>query len=279
MKSARDEAIRAFLRSRPRFPARRYRARCRRSASGRTAANVVDFGAEALSRVARAHRQESSVRQRLEATARDNFEAQGRTHEAVLELIGTRCHADLALTLDELARDRFGLAAAVVALEGPERVPAGWRVLVEGQVDLTLGAGEPARLGVVPTALGLFGPAASAVGVVALVRLAIGEPARAGMLAFGAESRRGLLRRHGPRADRLPGSRGRAHGRAMAAGVTTTAAAPSLRRRWRRSSSTWRTSAAPARAPSRPTAPPASPTSPSWSVISAAGWRWPTSAP
>jgi hypothetical protein len=149
---------------------------------------VVDFGQEALSRVARAHHQESTQRQRLEATARDNFEAQGRTHEAVLTLIGTRCHADLALTLDEMARDLFGLSAAVIALEGPERVPAGWRVLVEGQVDLTLGAGEAARLGVVPTALGLFGPAAENVGSVALVRLSIGEPARAGVLAFGAES-------------------------------------------------------------------------------------------
>jgi hypothetical protein len=152
------------------------------------AANVVDFGPEALSRVARAHRAETNVRQRLEATARDNFEAQARTHEAVLELIGARCHADLALKLDELARELFGLSTAVIGLEGPERVPAGWRVLVEGQVDLTLGAGKPARLGVAPTALGLFGPAADSVGSVALVRLTIGDPARTGVLAFGAES-------------------------------------------------------------------------------------------
>jgi hypothetical protein len=185
--SARDEAIRAFLRSRPDFV--RDDAELMDVLGVRPdAANVVDFAAEALSRVARAHRQETSVRQRLEATARDNFEAQAHTHEAVLELIGTRCHADLALKLDDLARDLFGLSAAVIALEGPERVPAGWRVLVEGQVDLTLGAGQPARLGVVPTALGLFGPAATSVGSVALVRLTIGEPARAGVLAFGAES-------------------------------------------------------------------------------------------
>jgi len=61
-------------------------------------------------------------------------------------------------------------------------------VLVEGQVDLTLGDGKPARIGVVPTALGLFGLAAEHVGSVALVRLSIGEPARTGVLAFGAES-------------------------------------------------------------------------------------------
>ena len=184
---ARDAAIRAFLRSRPGFlrddPELMQALGLRPHAD-----NVVEFGAEALSRVARAHHQESTVRQRLEATARDNFEAQERTHEAVLALIGTRCHADLALTLDELARDLFGLSAAVIALEGPERVPAGWRVLVEGQVDLTLGEGAAARHGVAPPALGLFGPAAETVGSVALVRLLIGEPARAGVLAFGAES-------------------------------------------------------------------------------------------
>ena len=184
---ARDAAIRAFLQSHPDFL--RDDSDLMQALGVRPdAANVVDFGPEALSRVARAHREESSQRQRLEATARDNFEAQGRTHEAVLELIGVRCHADLALKLDDLARELFGLSAAVIGLEGPERVPPGWRVLVEGQVDLTLGAGKPARLGVAPTALGLFGPAAKQVGSVALVRLTLGEPARAGVLAFGAES-------------------------------------------------------------------------------------------
>ena len=184
---ARDEAIRAFLKSRPDF-LRDDPELMQALSLQPDAANVVDFGPEALSRVARAHREETTNRQRLEATARDNFEAQGRTHEAVLELIGTRCHADLALKLDDLARDLFGLAAAVIALEGPERPPAGWRALAEGQADMTLGRGRVARLGVLPTALGLFGPAASEVGSVALVRLTIGDPPRAGVLAFGAES-------------------------------------------------------------------------------------------
>ena len=185
--SARDEAIRAFLKSHPHFL--RDDSELMQALGVRPdAANVVDFGAEALSRVARAHLEATSVRERLEATARDNFEAQARTHDAVLTLIGTRCHADLALTLDELARERFELSSAVVALEGPERAPAGWRALVEGQVDMTLGAGVLARLGVLPTALGLFGPAAKDVGSVALVRLTIGDPPRAGILAFGAES-------------------------------------------------------------------------------------------
>ena len=185
--SARDAAIRAFLRDRPDFL--HSDGELMQALGVRPdAANVVDFGPEALSRVARAHRQETSVRRRLEATAEANFEAQARTHDVVLELIGARCHADLALRLDDLARERFGLAAAVIALEGPEHVPAGWRVLVGGQVDLTLGAGQAARIGVAPTALGLFGPAAEKVGSVALVRLSVGIPVRAGVLGFGAES-------------------------------------------------------------------------------------------
>jgi len=90
--------------------------------------------------------------------------------------------------LDELARSHFGLAAAVMALEGPDRVPAGWRPLAEGQADLVLGDGRPARLGVAPTALGLFGARAEDIGSVALVRLTLWTPPRTGVLAFGAAS-------------------------------------------------------------------------------------------
>ena len=149
-------------------------------------ANVIDFGPAALSRVASAHRKESRERRRLEATARANFDAQTQTHEAALELIGARNHADLARRLDELARDRFALVGAVIALEGPERIPAGWRALAPGQCELTLGLRKTARLGVIPTALGLFGSAAAEIGSVALLRLSLWTPARSGMLAFGA---------------------------------------------------------------------------------------------
>jgi len=182
---ARDEAIRAFLKARPEFL--REDAELMQALGLRPdAANVVDFGPAALSRVASAHRKESSVRRRLEATARANFDAQSRTHEAVIEVIAARNHSDLARRLDELARSHFDLAAAVMALEGPDRVPAGWRPLVEGQGDLILGRGKPARLGVAPTALGLFGAVAEEVGSVALVRLTLWAPARTGVLAFGA---------------------------------------------------------------------------------------------
>jgi hypothetical protein len=182
---ARDEAIRAFLRRRPEFL--RDDPELMQALGVRPdAANVIDFGPAALSRAASAHRKESSVRRRLEAVAQANFDAQSRTHEAVIELLGARSHSDLAMRLDALARAHFGLAAAVIALEGPERTPAGWRPLAEGQCDLTLGLGKPARLGTVPTARGLFS-AADQVGSVALIRLSIWSPGRAGILAFGAE--------------------------------------------------------------------------------------------
>ncbi|MFI4975890.1 MAG: DUF484 family protein [Caulobacterales bacterium] len=150
------------------------------------AANVIDFGPAALSRVSAAHRKETTVRKRLEAVAHANFAAQAQTHEAVVELLDARNHSDLARRLDDLARARFGLEAGVLALEGPERVPAGWKALAEGQVEMTLGPGRKARLGVVPTALGLFGERAPGVGSLALVRLAVWTPERAGVLAFAS---------------------------------------------------------------------------------------------
>jgi uncharacterized protein len=149
-------------------------------------ANIIDFGPVALSRVSAAHRRESSERKRLETMARANFAAQAQTHAAVIDLLEARNHADLARRVDELARLRFGLAAGVLAVEGPGGVPAGWRPLVEGQVDLILGPRRLAQMGHAPTALGLFGDDARQIGSLALVRLAIWEPARQGVIAFGA---------------------------------------------------------------------------------------------
>ena len=183
---ARDEAIRAFLRGRPEFV--RHDLELMQALGVRPdAANVVDFGPVALSRAARAHRQESNVRRRIEKLARANFDAQSQVHEAVIDLISAADHADLAHRLDALARARFGLAAAVIALEGPHDVPAGWRPLAQGQVDLALGPGEAARLGALPTAAGLFARPKD-VGSVALLRLSMWSPARAGLLAFAAAS-------------------------------------------------------------------------------------------
>ena len=85
----------------------------------------------------------------------------------------------------EINQKEVAPGTAVIALEGPDRTPAGWRPLAEGQCDLTLGRGKPARLGVVPTALGLFGPG-DGIGSVALIRLSLWSPARVGILAFAA---------------------------------------------------------------------------------------------
>jgi hypothetical protein len=152
-------------------------------------ANVIDFGPLALSRVNAAHERESSERRRLETVARANFGAQAQTHLAVLDVLESGDHADLAARLDSVARIRFDLTAGVLALEGPERVPDGWRALAKGQVDLVLGADKPALIGHAPTAFGLFADHASQIGSVALVRLSLWGGARTGLVAFGAADR------------------------------------------------------------------------------------------
>lgn len=156
------------------------------------AANVVDFGPAALARVHEAHKKESKARRHLEATARANFAAQAQTHGAVVDLLDARNHADLARRVDELAQLRFGLAAGVVALEGPDRTPAGWRVMAEGQIDLVIGHQRVALMGFQPTALGLFGERAPQIKSMAMVRMAIWEPARTGLLAFGSSDEHGF---------------------------------------------------------------------------------------
>jgi len=148
------------------------------------AANVVDFGPVALSRAAAAHRRESDHRQRLEAVSRANFAAQARTHASVIDLIEAADLADLARRADSMARLQFGLLTGVVAMEGEDGAPDGWRRLARGQVDLLIGRGKTVRMGVVPTAVGLFGDLGPIVGSVALVRLSVGPGKRQGVLAF-----------------------------------------------------------------------------------------------
>ena len=153
--------------------------------------NVVEFGPAAIARVHAAHQREALQRQQLEEIARANFSAQAQTHGAVVDLLDARNHADLAHRIDHLAQHRFGLAAAVIALEG-ERAPAGWKLLAEGQVDLILGDHGLARMGVLPTALGLFDLGQDAIRSVALVRMAIWDPSRQGLLAFGSSDPEGF---------------------------------------------------------------------------------------
>lgn len=158
------------------------------------AANLVDFGPAALARVAATAKRESRARRQLEATARANFSAQAQTHAAVIDLLEARNHSDLVRRMDEVATLRFGLTGAAVALEGPERVPAGWYALVEGQVDLILGARKLNRMGFHAPALGLFGDKSPNVKSMAMVRLAIWEPARQGVLAFGSPDPEGFTK-------------------------------------------------------------------------------------
>ena len=155
------------------------------------AGNVVDFGPAAIARVHAAHQREAVQRQQVEEIARANFSAQAQIHGAVVDLLDARNQSDLADRLDHLAQHRFGLAAAVIAVEG-EQAPAGWRPLVEGQVDMILGDHGLARMGLLPTALGLFGARQGEIASMALVRMAIWEPSRQGLLAFGSADPEGF---------------------------------------------------------------------------------------
>jgi hypothetical protein len=162
-------------------------------AQGVSGGNVVEFAPAAMARIHAAHQQEATQRQQLEETARANFSAQAQTHGAVVDLLEARNHSDLARRVDELAQQRFGLAAGVIALETDAHPPAGWKMLVEGQVDMILGGDQRlARMGFAPTALGLFGDRAEAIASMAMVRMAIWEPSRQGLLAFGSTDPEGF---------------------------------------------------------------------------------------
>jgi uncharacterized protein YigA (DUF484 family) len=153
--------------------------------------NVVEFGPAALARVHAAHQREALQRQQLEEIAQANFAAQAQVHGATIDLLDARDHADLAARLDALAQQRFDLGCGVIAIEG-DPAPEGWRGLVEGQVDMILSGDAPARMGFAPTALGLFGERAHEVQSMAMVRLAIGETSRQGLIAFGSTDPEGF---------------------------------------------------------------------------------------
>jgi uncharacterized protein YigA (DUF484 family) len=157
------------------------------------AGNVVDFGPAAMARVHAAQQRETTQRQWMEETARANFSAQAQTHGAVVDLLDSRNHSDLARRVDDLARNRFGLAAGLIALESEQLPPAGWKRLVDGQVDMILdGSQRLARMGFAPTALGLFAGRGEEIRSMAMVRLAIWEPSRQGLLAFGSTDEAGF---------------------------------------------------------------------------------------
>ncbi|MBQ1541115.1 MAG: DUF484 family protein [Caulobacteraceae bacterium] len=157
------------------------------------AANVVEFGPAALTRMSADKSREKAARKELEQIAQANFAAQAQTHAAVIDLLESRNHSDLARRVDDTAQLRFGLAGGVIALERPGGVPAGWRGLDEGMVDLALGSEGLAKMGQTAFAEALFGPDAG-VRSVAMIRMAIWAPARQGVLAFGSPDPEGFTR-------------------------------------------------------------------------------------
>jgi uncharacterized protein YigA (DUF484 family) len=156
------------------------------------AANVVDFIPPALARRALAQAPEAAVRRELEAVVRANHAAQAQAHATVLEILEARNHADLARRLAEAARLRFNLAAATICMERPGRTPSGWRTLQVGTADALLGSEGLARMGEPLQAEVVFGEAAEQVKSCALIRLAVWNPARQGVLAFGSPDPEGF---------------------------------------------------------------------------------------
>jgi uncharacterized protein len=154
--------------------------------------NIVDFGPAALARLSADKTREKAARRQLEATAQANFAAQAQCHAAVVDLLESRNHADLARRVDETARLRFGLVAGVIAIERPGGVPAGWRGIAENGADGLLGPAGLARMGEPGAAQALFGGAAELVASVAMARTAIWTPARQGVLAFGSTESEGF---------------------------------------------------------------------------------------
>ena len=154
--------------------------------------NIVDFGPAALARLSADKTREKAARRQLEATARANFAAQAQCHAAVVDVLESRNHADLARRVDETARLRFGLVAGVIAIERPGSVPAGWRGLAEDGADALLGKAALARMGEPGAAQTLFGQIAKQVASVAMARMAIWAPARQGILAFGSSEASGF---------------------------------------------------------------------------------------
>jgi uncharacterized protein YigA (DUF484 family) len=149
-------------------------------------ANVVEFAPAALARAMMAHQRESHAREGIESITQANLGALAQTHAAVIELLESSDHADLARRLRHLARTRFGLVGAVLAVETDGPVPTGWRPLIQGQTDLILGHGRHVLLGRIQTSYGLFSCRQDEIGSVALVRLQLWPRRRSGVMALAA---------------------------------------------------------------------------------------------
>ena len=156
--------------------------------------NVVEFAPAALTRLEAARVKEMTARQAIEAVARANFAAQAETHALAVDLLEARNNADLARRISEAATGRFAVAAGVVAIEGPGPTPAGWRARPSGLIDLVLGPDGLARMGPCPAATEVFGPVGETIQSAALIRIALWNPVRFGVLAFGSNEPTGFTR-------------------------------------------------------------------------------------
>ena len=88
--------------------------------------------------------------------------------------------------------ESYRLALMGGKTESGSTIPAGWRMLVEGLIDMIIGHDRVALMGFQPTALGLFGERADEIRSMAMVRMAIWEPSREGLLAFGSSDENGF---------------------------------------------------------------------------------------
>jgi uncharacterized protein len=147
--------------------------------------NVVEFAPPTVTRLEGDLKREIAARKAIEAVAEANFKTQAQIQSAVLDLLESRSHTDLSRRVEESARRYFDLATATLALEGPQRVPVGWKALPQGCVDDLIGRGRVARLGPVVGLEALF-PSAANVKSVALVRMSLWEPARPALMAYGS---------------------------------------------------------------------------------------------
>jgi uncharacterized protein YigA (DUF484 family) len=152
------------------------------------AANVIEFGPTALARHIDAHRRESTARQEVEAAARANYHAQTQSQAGVIDLLESRNNTDLARRVGEVARQRFGLMAGGLAVEGP--APAGWVSLDEGMADMILGGHAWTRLGETGFGMLLFPELAEEAGSCGIIRLALWG--RMGLLSFASPDPEGF---------------------------------------------------------------------------------------
>ncbi len=148
------------------------------------AINIIEFGPAALARLKADKAKEASARQEIEQLARANHTAQVEVHALVLDLLEAQGLSDLAERVNAGVQRRFGLEAAVVAVEG--QAPVGWRALPPGLLDYVVGRDRPCAVGPSTGGAEIFGEAAERVRSVALVRLRLFDPVRSGVLAFGS---------------------------------------------------------------------------------------------